>query len=104
MAKLNREEFVLEAIRKLRSEKQKGLCTGLTGLEGAFKNQYGEKADLVKTCSKMQTDGRLIMRSKGDTGHYMIYLPEEAPAQRSRTASDVLTAMSIKPRRVVQAS
>lgn len=106
MAKLNRDEFVLQAILKLRSGRQKGLSTATAGLEEAFKHQYGEKADLLKHCAKMQAAGTLVMRVNGKPGHFTIYLPDEAPKQK-RSAFDVLADMGIKvpqPKRTLVAT
>jgi len=77
---LTKEEFVVQAIKKLRDPlRSKGIHVVLSGFNAAFKKQYGE--DARATTDAMVIAGKLFVRPT--KGGAMIYLPEEAPTFRS---------------------
>jgi len=76
--KLSKEDFVLQAIKKLRSDKSKGIHVKFSGFNSAFKEYFGEEARA--TVDKMVAEGKL--QSRFVKGGVMIYLPGEMPEQR----------------------
>lgn len=80
MSDITREEFVIQAIKKLRDlSKSKGIHTRFTGFNEAFKLQFGEESRA--TTEKMATAGTVvIVPAKGGV---RLYLPEDAPASTS---------------------
>lgn len=85
MGDLTKEEFVVQAIKKLRDlSKSKGLHTRFSGFNEAFKLQFGEESRA--TTEKMATEGTVvIVPAKGGV---RLYLPGDAPA--STSGPDVL--------------
>ena len=90
--KLNYEEFVRKAIAGLRQEGYKGIHTVYSGFNVAFKKYYpGE--DPVKATNQLATEGKVVIRPV--RGGVMLYLPEDAPASRSRSADEALKKMGV---------
>jgi len=85
MTDITKEEFVLQAIKKLRDlARSKGIHTRFSGFNEAFKLQFGEESRA--TTEKMVTEGKLvIVPAKGGV---RLYLPGDAPAITS--GQDVL--------------
>lgn len=75
--KLSKEDFVLQAIKNLRTEKSKGIHVKYSGFNSAFKEYFEEEAR--PTVDKMVAEGKLHKRFR--KGGVMIYLPGEAPAE-----------------------
>ncbi len=89
--KLSFEEFVKKAIVSLRKEGYKGIHTVYSGFNDAFK-KYFNGEDPIKTTNQLASEGKLvIMPVKGGV---MLYLPEDAPASRTR-GEDALEKMGL---------
>lgn len=74
--KLTKEEFVIQAIRKLRDlSRSKGIHTTFSGFNAAFKEYFGEEART--TTDEMVKAGTLEVRPI--KGGAMLYLPGEGP-------------------------
>ena len=88
MSKLSTEAFVLAAIKNLPGVKKlkggetvayRGIHTVFTGFNTAFR-EYFEGLDPVKVTTEMAKAGTIVsIPSKGGA---MLYLPENAPANR----------------------
>ena len=77
--KLSKEDFVLQAIKRLRDEsKSKGIHVKYSGFNSAFKEYFGEEARA--TVDKMVKEGTI--QSQFRKGGVMIYLTGEAPVQK----------------------
>lgn len=85
MTDITKEEFVVQAIKRLRDEsKSKGIHSRFSGFNEAFKLQFGEESR--PTTDRMAAEGKLaIIPSKGGV---RLYLPEEAPV--GATGADAL--------------
>lgn len=89
--KLSKEEFIKQAIVKLRKEGYKGIHTVYSGFNEAFKKYYpGENP--IETTTKVASEGKIVIRPV--RGGVMLYLPEDAPAQ-GRTAEEALKKMGV---------
>ncbi len=73
--RLTFEEFVLKAIRNLRTDKSKGIHVVYSGFNKAFKEYYGE--DSRDTVDKLINKG--IIEKRPVKGGIMIYIKGEAP-------------------------
>jgi len=77
---LTEEEFVIEAIRKLRKEPYRGINSVFSGFNEAFRRHFNK--DPIEFTSKMTSDGRIeIIPLKSGKG-VMMYLPGEGPRGR----------------------
>ncbi len=74
--KLSHEEFIKQAIVKLRTGNFKGIHSVYSGFNEAFK-KYFDGEDPVKVTNKLATEGKLVIRPT--KGGVVLYLPEEAP-------------------------
>jgi len=74
--KLSHEEFIKQAITKLRTGNYRGIHSVYSGFNGAFK-KYFEGEDPVKVTNKLAKEGKLVIRPT--KGGVVLYLPEEAP-------------------------
>jgi len=78
--KLNHEEFITQAIVKLRTGSYRGIHSVYSGFNEAFKRYYSE--DPVAATTKLASEGKiLIVPAKGGV---MLYLPGESPAKPNR--------------------
>jgi len=75
LRKLTKEEFILEAIKKLRKPPYKGIHAVYSGLNSAFNDYFHEEAR--PTVDKMVAEGQL--ESRMVKGGPMLYLPGEKP-------------------------
>ncbi|MCL4457920.1 MAG: hypothetical protein M1147_05395 [Nitrospirae bacterium] len=89
--KLSSEEFVKKAIVSLRKDGYKGIHTVYSGFNDAFK-KYFEGEDPIKTTNQLAAEGKIVIRPV--KGGVMLYLPEEAPASRTR-GEDALEKMGL---------
>lgn len=76
MSQLSVEDFVLLAIRKLRSGEFKGIHSVYSGFNEAFKI-YFHGADPVQATNKLAREGKIALRPV--RGGVILYQPEEAP-------------------------
>jgi hypothetical protein len=77
---LSEEEFVIQAIKKLRREPYKGINSVYSGFNDAFRKFFNK--DPVEFTSKMASEGKIeIIPLKGRKG-VMVYLPGEGPRGR----------------------
>ena len=74
--KLSHEEFIKQAIVKLRTGNFKGIHSAYSGFNVAFK-KYFDGEDPVQVTNKLAKDGKLVIRPT--KGGVVLYLPEEAP-------------------------
>jgi hypothetical protein len=77
--KLTEEEFVLQAIRKLRKEPYRGIHSVYSGFNEAFRKYFG--INPVEVTSRLAADGKIETRPF--KGGVMLFLPGEAPKRPS---------------------
>ena len=77
--KLTEEEFVLQAIKKLRKEPFRGIHSVFSGFNEAFRKYFGTNP--VEATSKLAAEGKLETRPF--KGGVMLFLPGEAPKRPS---------------------
>jgi len=77
--KLNEEEFVLQAIKKLRKEPFRGIHSVYSGFNEAFRKYFGTNP--VEATSRLATEGKIEARPF--KGGVMLFLPGEAPKRPS---------------------
>jgi hypothetical protein len=89
--KLSHEEFIKKAIVSLRKEGFKGIHTVYSGFNEAFKKYY-DGEDPIKVTTELAAANKLVIRPV--KGGVMLYLPEDAPASKSR-GEDALGKMGL---------
>ncbi len=89
--KLSYEEFIRKAIVSLRKEGYKGIHTVYSGFNEAFK-KYFENEDPIKVTNQLASEGKIVIRPV--KGGVMLYLPEDAPAAKTR-GEDALGKMGL---------
>ncbi|MBC7081828.1 MAG: hypothetical protein H5T44_06285 [Thermoplasmatales archaeon] len=74
-SKISEEEFVINAIKKLRKPPYKGIHSVFSGFNSAFREYFGK--DPVEVTTKMAKEGKILIRpaKRG----VMLYLPEDNP-------------------------
>ena len=77
--KLNEEEFVLQAIKKLRKEPFRGIHSVYSGFNEAFRKYFGTNP--VEATSRLAAEGKIETRLF--KGGVMLFLPGEAPKRPS---------------------
>ena len=77
--KLNEEEFVLQAIKKLRKEPFRGIHSVYSGFNEAFRKYFGTNP--VEATSRLAAEGKVETRPF--KGGVMLFLPGEAPKRPS---------------------
>jgi hypothetical protein len=77
--KLTEEEFVLQAIKKLRKEPFRGIHSVYSGFNEAFRKYFGTNP--VEATSKLAAEGKIETRPF--KGGVMLFLPGEAPKRPS---------------------
>ena len=78
--KLSEEEFVVQAIRKLRKDPYRGINSVFSGLNDAFRKQFNR--DPIEFTNKLASEGKVeVIPMRGGKG-VMIYLPGEGPRGR----------------------
>jgi hypothetical protein len=77
--KLTEEEFVLQAIRKLRKEPYRGIHSVYSGFNEAFRKYFGTNP--VEATSRLTAEGKIETRPF--KGGAMLFLPGEAPKRPS---------------------
>jgi hypothetical protein len=78
-SKLNEEEFVLQAIKKLRKEPYRGIHSVYSGFNEAFRKYFGTNP--VEITSRLAAEGKI--ESRPFKGGVMLFLPGEAPKRPS---------------------
>jgi hypothetical protein len=73
--RLTEEEFVIQAIKKLRQEPYRGIHSVYSGFNEAFKKYFGTNP--VEATSKLASEGKIETRPF--KGGVMLFLPGEAP-------------------------
>jgi hypothetical protein len=89
--KLSKEEFIKKAIVSLRKDGFKGIHTVYSGFNEAFK-KYFDGEDPIQATNKLAGENKLVIRPV--KGGVMLYLPEEAPAVKTR-GEDALNKMGL---------
>jgi len=70
--RLTPEEFVLRAIRNLKTEKYKGVHVVHSGFNRAFRDYFGDEADPIGTTTQMRKDGKIaVFLTKGGASLYL---------------------------------
>ena len=82
--KLTEEEFVLQAIKKLRKEPFRGIHSVYSGFNEAFRKYFGTNP--VEVTTKLAAEGKIETRLF--KGGVMLFLPGEAP--KRPTAEEVI--------------
>lgn len=77
--KLNEEEFVHQAIKKLRKEPFRGIHSVYSGFNEAFRKYFGTNP--VEATSRLAAEGKIEIRPV--KGGAMLFLPGEAPKRPS---------------------
>jgi hypothetical protein len=77
--KLTEEEFVLQAIKRLRKEPYRGIHSVYSGFNEAFRKYFSTNP--VEATSKLATEGKIETRPF--KGGVMLFLPGEAPKRPS---------------------
>jgi len=77
--KLTEEEFVLQAIKRLRKEPFRGIHSVYSGFNEAFRKYFG--ANPIEVTSKLAAEGKIEIRPF--KGGVMLFLPGEAPKRPS---------------------
>jgi len=77
--KLTEEDFVLQAIKKLRKEPFRGIHSVYSGFNEAFRKYFGTNP--VEATSRLAAEGKIEMRPF--KGGVMLFLPGEAPKRLS---------------------
>lgn len=90
--KLNHEEFIKKAIVSLRKDNYKGIHTVYSGFNEAFK-KYFEGENPIEVTKRLSEEGKIVLRPV--KGGVMLYLPEEAPADRASVGGDALKKMGL---------
>jgi hypothetical protein len=88
--KLSYEEFVKQAIVKLRTGNYKGIHSVYSGFNEAFK-KYFDGENPVEVTNKLAEEGKVVIRPT--KGGVVLYLPEEAP--QALKADQVLKKMGL---------
>ncbi|OGP89256.1 MAG: hypothetical protein A2156_07220 [Deltaproteobacteria bacterium RBG_16_48_10] len=73
--KLTEEDFVIQAIKKLRKEPFRGIHSVYSGFNEAFRKYFGTNP--VEATSKLAAEGKI--ESRPFKGGAMLFLPGEAP-------------------------
>jgi len=77
--KLTEEEFVLQAIKKLRKDPFRGIHSVYSGFNEAYRKYFGTNP--VETTSKLAAEGKIETRPF--KGGVMLFLPGDAPKRLS---------------------
>jgi len=77
--KLSEEEFVIQAVKKLRREPFRGIHSVYSGFNEAFRRYFGTNP--VETTSRLAAEGKIEVRPF--KGGAMLFLPGEAPKRPS---------------------
>jgi len=82
--KLTEEEFVVQAIKRLRKEPYRGIHSVYSGFNEAFRKYFGTNP--VEVTSRLAAEGKLETRPF--KGGVMLFLPGEAP--KRPTAEEII--------------
>ena len=88
--KLSYEEFVKQAILKLRTGDYKGIHTVYSGFNEAFR-KYFDGANPIEITTQLAQEKKIVIRPV--KGGVMIYLPEDVP--QTSKADQVLKKMGL---------
>jgi len=78
--KLSEEEFVVQAIKKLRKEPFRGIHCVYSGFNEAFRKHFNK--DPIESTSKMASEGKIEIIPLRSGKGVMLYLPGEGPRGR----------------------
>lgn len=69
---LTPEEFVLKAIRTLKTDRYKGVHVRYSGFNTAFRRYFGDKADPIETTTKLRKERKIaILLARGGATLYL---------------------------------
>lgn len=77
--KLSEEEFVIQAIKKLRKEPYRGIHSVYSGFNEAFRKYFGTNP--IEATNRLASEGKIEARPF--KGGVMLFLPGEAPKRPS---------------------
>lgn len=83
--RLTKEEFVIRAIERLRTEKSNGIHVVWSGFNAAFEKYFGEKSQATTT--EMKTKG--LIEVVPFDGGVLIYKKGEAPDRVQETINKI---------------
>jgi hypothetical protein len=86
--KLTEEEFVVQAIKKLRKDPFRGIHSVYSGFNEAFRKYFGTNP--IETTTRLTAEGKLEMRPF--KGGAMLFLPGEAP--KRPTTEEIINLIS----------
>ena len=89
--KLSHEEFVKQAILKLRTGNFKGIHSVYSGFNEAFK-KYFDGDNPIETTNKLAHEGKIIIRPA--KGGVVLYLPDDVPSMTR--ADEALKKMGLE--------
>ncbi len=90
--KLSIEEFVINAIKTLRTGDYKGIHTVYSGFNVAFKEYFGEGSNPIVETKKLQDADKIVVRPV--KGGVCLYIKGEEPV--SNAAKTALAKMGLK--------
>ena len=85
-AKINEEEFVLRAIKRLRKPPYQGIHSVYSGFNQAFKEHFAKNP--VDVTKRMAEEGKIVTRPV--RGGVMLYLPGDAPKPKESALQKIL--------------
>jgi hypothetical protein len=85
--KLTEEEFVIQAIKKLRKDPFRGIHSVYSGFNEAFRKYFGSNP--IETINRLAAEGKVETRPF--KGGAMLFLPGEAP--KRPTAEEVISVI-----------
>src|SRR4030066_2239091 len=88
--KLTEEEFVLQAIKKLRKDPFRGIHSVYSGFNEAFRKYFGTNP--VEATNRLATEGKIETRPF--KGGVMLFLSGEAP---KRPSADEIIQLILEP-------
>lgn len=74
--RLSQEEFVIKAIKELRTGNYKGIHSVYSGFNAAFK-KYFNNANPVEVTTRMAKEGKIVIRPA--KGGVVLYLADDVP-------------------------
>jgi len=87
-SKIDEEEFILRAIKRLRRPPYRGIHSVYSGFNQAFKEHFGKSS--VEVTQRMAQEGKIAIRPV--RGGVILYLAEEAPKARESVLQKILGA------------
>lgn len=84
--KIDEEEFILRAIKRLRKPPYRGIHSVYSGFNQAFKEHFSKNP--VEFTKKMAGEGKIVIRPV--RGGVMLYLADESPRPKENILQKIL--------------